>query len=168
MRAIIAGLALLAVASGARAQIQPPTVPSLAASEADFGDARKYVYFHKPGVSFADALRDISECERHARRSAQRSAPAFVPWGRDERGSPVTYDGLNYGLVGAAIGAIIDGPLERSARQTVMIRCLTPMGYRRYRAGKDQWQTFFESGGDWVPMAAAIASGSQPPTPEVN
>jgi hypothetical protein len=168
VRAIIAGTALLAAPIAARAEITPPSVPSLAASEAEWGDERKYVYFHKPGVSFADALRDISECARHARRTAQRTAPAFVPWGRDDRGSPVTYEGLNYGLVGAAIGAIIAGPLERSARQTVMIRCLTPMGYSRYRAGKDQWQAIFEGDGDWVPVAAAIASGPVPPTPRVD
>lgn len=161
-------MALLAVPDTALGQVQPPPVPDLIVDEKKLGDERKYVFFHKQGVSFEDALRDMSECGRHARRAQHRTAPAFIPWGRDDGGNPVAYDGLNYGLVGAAIGAIIAGPIERSARQTVMIRCLTPMGYDRYRASTEQWQDIFEGGDDWVPLAAAIAAGPTPSTPRVD
>ena len=152
----------------AMAQMAPPPVPDLSAEESELGDERKYVVFHKPGVSFEEALRDMSACARHSQRAQHRTAPAFVPRGRDDRGAPVTYDGLNYGLVGLAIASIIDGPIERSLRQTVMIRCMTPRGYDRYRMGKDQWQELFEGDSDWVPIAAAIAAGPVPPTPKVD
>jgi hypothetical protein len=159
---------LMAGVAPASAQSVPPPIPDLAVPEKELGDERKYVVFHKPGVSYEDALRDMSACARHASRTTQRTAPGFVPWGRDEAGQVVAYDGLNFGLVGLAIGAIIDGPIERSVRQTTMIRCLTPRGYVRYRAGKDQWQELFEKNEDWIPIAAAIASGPTPPTPKAN
>lgn len=159
---------LLVCVTPLAAQPAPPPIPNLAVPEKELGDQRKYVVFHKPGVSYEDALRDMSACARHSSRTTQRTAPGFVPWGRDEAGRGVTYDGLNFGLVGLAIGAIIDGPIERSVRQTTMIRCLTPRGYIRYRAGKDQWQQLFEKNEDWVPLAAAIASGPTPPTPKAN
>ena len=152
--------ALVAAAAAPAIASEPPPVPDLAAAEKDLGDARKYVLFHKEGVSYQDALRDITACASHGTRTVQRTAPGFVPWGRDDQGSPITYDGGNFGLVGSVIGSIIDGPIERSIRQTTMIRCMTPRGYVRYRASKDQWQELFEKRDDWIPLAAAIASAA--------
>ena len=152
----------------AREQAQPPAIPDLSSEERDLGDERKYIYFHKAGVSYEEALADVQECAAHATHLQQRTGKSFVPWGRNDAGLNVTYDGGQYGLVGAVIGAIIAGPLERSIRQSIMIRCLDPRGYTRYRANKDQWQQLIEDGENPNEMLAAIASGPVPPTPKAN
>jgi hypothetical protein len=167
-RLAVAVSAFAAVPQAVLAEVARPPVPDLITDPKTFGDDRKYVVFHKDGVSFSDALQDISECARHARRAQHRTAPSFVAWGRDQTGKLVSYDSFNFGLTGLVIASIIDGPIERSARQTVMIRCLTPMGYQRYRAASAQWQAIFEGRDDWVPVAAAIASGPTPSTPKVD
>lgn len=172
MKALTTALLLCCVSSAAYAQEEPtdgpqrPALPDLTADTKELGDARKYVVFHKPGISYEDALRDMTACARHSNRSAARKTDYFVPRGRDDKGNPVVYDGGNFGLVGAVLASIIDGPIERSVRQTTMIRCMTPRGYTRYRAAKDQWQEIFEKRDDWVQVAAVIASGPVPPTPE--
>ncbi|MEP2734991.1 MAG: hypothetical protein ABJP34_01740 [Erythrobacter sp.] len=166
MRTACAAICLCAAATGASAQDAKPSLPDLTADAKELGDERKYVVFHKTGISFEAARRDLSACARHSARSQHRSAGDFVPWGEDDKGNVVNYDGGQYGMVGAVMASIIDGPLNRSVRQTIMIRCMTPRGYTRYRAGKDQWQELFEKRDDWIPIAAVIASGPVPPTPE--
>ncbi|TRD10776.1 hypothetical protein FGU71_02095 [Erythrobacter insulae] len=147
---------------------QPPAIPDLSSPENELGDERKYIVFHKEGISYERALSDVKECAAHSGRLVQRKADTFIPWGRDETGRAVTYDGGQFGLVGFAIASIIDGPIERSIRQSIMIRCMTPRGYVRYRANKDQWQDLFENGENGSEILAAIASGPVPPTPKAN
>ncbi|MBV7259228.1 hypothetical protein [Erythrobacter crassostreae] len=151
----------------AKAEVpEPPPIPDLSSPEGKLGDARKYVVFHKADTTYEAALSDVKECAAHSGRLVQRKANTFVPWGRDDAGNAVAYDGGQFGLVGFAIASIIDGPIERSIRQSSMIRCMTPRGYVRYRANKDQWQELFETGENGSELLAAIAAGPVPPTPE--
>lgn len=147
---------------------RPVPIPDLSSPENKLGDERKYVVFHKPDISYEEALADVTECAAHSGRLVQRKANTFVPWGRDEAGHAISYDGGQFGLVGFAIASIIDGPIERSIRQSIMIRCMTPRGYERFRANKDQWQELFEGEGNGSEVLAAIASGPIPPTPKAN
>jgi hypothetical protein len=140
-------------------------VPDLHVPDSDLGDERKFFFFHKPGVSFAEAYADLSFCSRFIAHGQQRSLPDFVPWQRNDPARPIP-DNLSYGLVGIAIMAIIDGPIERSIRQTRMMRCMLPRGYARYRTSEAQWKQV--STGDLataVAVQARIASGPVPPTP---
>ena len=164
--------ALLAVgASPVQAQeaVVPPessvAVPDLHVSDSDLGDERKFFLFHKQGVSFAEAHADLSFCSRYIAHGRQRSLPDFVPWQHDDPAKPFQ-NNLNYGLVGVAIMAIIEGPLERSIRQARMMRCMLPRGYARYRTSEALWKEL--NGKDIqasIPVLARIASGPVPPTP---
>jgi hypothetical protein len=72
---------------------------------------------------------------------------------------------VNYGLVGVAIMAIISGPLDRSVRQSRMMRCMLPRGYARYRTSESMWKQL--NGKDLaqsILVQAKIASGPVPPT----
>jgi hypothetical protein len=165
-------LALLTAATPGAAQTGPAepaiAVPDLAAAEDDLGDPRKYWVLHKPGVSIAQATQDLSFCWRFVPHGVQRSVPTFVPWRRSDPARPVRYDGGQYGLVGAAIGAIISGPLERSIRQTRMFRCMVPRGYARYRVTEDLWKEIYQAEpAQAITTLAAIAAGPVPPTPRV-
>ena len=167
------GPTLLALgAAPVAAQNAPPqpivTVEELAAAEKDLGDPRKYWVLHKPGVSVEQASADLTFCWRFVPHGVQRSTPSFVPWRKRDANRPVSYTGGPYGLVGAAIGAIISGPLERSIRQSRMFRCMVPRGYARYRVTEDLWKRIYQAEpAQAIATLAAIASGPMPPTPEV-
>lgn len=138
-------------------------VPDLAVS--DLGDERKFFFFHKQGVSFHDAYADLSFCSRYIARGQQRSLPAFVNWRRADPAAPIPA-GTNYGLMGAAILAIVDGPIDRSIRQTRMMRCMLPRGYARYRTSEALWKKISNMDvRESVAIQARIASGPLPPTP---
>jgi hypothetical protein len=157
----------------AQAAPAPPAVdealPDLAVPAKQWGDDRKYIVFHKPGVTVEQASADLSFCWRFLPHGVSRSSPSFVPWRRNDATRQVSYDGGNFGLVGYAIAAIIAGPLERSIRQSRLYRCMVPRGYARYRTSEDVWKLLNE--GDDAPKAirlqARIAAGPVPPTPKV-
>jgi hypothetical protein len=167
---VVAAL-LLAGASGAYGEGDVPpnpaniSVPELNVASNELGDERKFFFFHKQGVTFADAYADLSFCSHYIPRGQQRFLPDFVPWQRDDPARPIP-NGLNYGLVGIAMMAIIDGPIDRSVRQTRMMRCMLPRGYSRYRTSEALWKQV--NGKDVaasLPVLARIASGPVPPTP---
>jgi hypothetical protein len=163
--ALLVGGATGAFAQGAIPAEASVVAPDLHVGDADLGDERKFFFFHKQGVSFADAYADLSFCSRYIARGPQRSLPAFVPWQRDDPAKPIEYN-LNYGLVGVAIMAIIDGPIDRSIRQARLMRCMLPRGYSRYRTSEALWKQV--NGKDLaasVAVEARIASGPVPPTP---
>jgi hypothetical protein len=123
----------------------------------------KYFVFHKAGVSYEEAYADFAECYAFLPTFAGGGElPLFIPWGQSE--TPDTEElknnGGNFGLVGMAIGALIDGPLRRRAYQSRMRRCMEPRGYDRYGIDKDVWQ---EISGNYsaesVAVKAKIASG---------
>ncbi|MDB5710786.1 MAG: hypothetical protein JWL96_2856 [Sphingomonas bacterium] len=165
---------LAAAATPLSAQTAPPVeqaeaLPDLAVPADKLGDDRKYIVFHKPGVTVEQARADLSFCWRFLPHGVARQAPGFVPWRKADANRPVRYDGGAYGLVGLAIGAIIAGPLERSIRQSRLYRCMVPRGYARYRTSEDVWKLL--NTGSAAPRAimlqARIAAGPTPPTPKV-
>jgi len=140
-------------------------LPDLNVPAGELGDERKYFVFHKAGVSFETARDDLAFCSRFIARGAQRTYPGFVAWQRSQAAQP-RVETYSYGLVGAAIGAIIAGPIDRSVRQSRMIRCMVPRGYARYRTSQAVWRQL--NGDDLdqsIAMQARIASGPVPPTP---
>ena len=111
-------------------------IPDLHIADSDLGDERKFFVFHKVGVSFAEARADIGFCSRFILRGQQRFLPDFVAWKQVDPANPIPNQ-LNYGLVGEVIMAIIAPAIDRSVRQTRMMRCMLPRGYARYRATPD-------------------------------
>jgi hypothetical protein len=82
----------------------------------------KYFVFHKAGVSFEEAYADFAECYTFLPTfSGGGELPKFIPWGQSE--DPDTQElannGGNFGVVGVAIGALIEGPLRRRAYQSL-------------------------------------------------
>ena len=156
--------ACCASAQGAPTISEP--LPDLNVPEQQWGDDRKYVILHKAGVSVTEAEADFGFCWRFLPHGVQRRSPSFVPWRRGEATRPVSYDGGAYGLVGAAIGAIIQGPLERSIRQARLYACMLPRGYARYRTSEDVWGRLNddENPQKSIRLQALIAAGPVPPT----
>jgi hypothetical protein len=141
-------------------------LPDLNVPEKQWGDDRKYVILHKAGVSVAEAETDFGFCWRFLPHGVQRRAPGFVPWRQGVATRPVSYDGGTYGLVGAAIGAIIQGPLERSIRQSRLYACMLPRGYVRYRTSEEVWGYLNDDADPQksIRLQARIAAGPVPPT----
>ena len=139
-------------------------VPDLDIPPQQLGDPKKFFFFHKSGVTFEAARQDLAFCSRYIARGAVRGYPGFVPWQSAPPAEPIVQN-LNYGLVGVAIMAIISGPIDRSIRQSRMMRCMLPRGYARYRTSEDLWKQL--NGGDLaqsILVQAKIASGPVPPT----
>jgi hypothetical protein len=150
------------------AELATLQLSDLAAPEEELGDERKYWVLHKPGISLEAATADLTFCWRFVPHGVQRRTPTFVPWGQVDATRPVSYDGGQYGLVGAAIGAIIAGPLERSIRQTRLFRCMVPRGYARYRVTEEMWKRLYQAEPEVaIATLARIASGPSPPNGRV-
>jgi hypothetical protein len=152
-------------ASAQAAPVSEP-LPNLNVPEQQWGDDRKYVILHKAGVSVMEAEADFGFCWRFLPHGVQRRSPSFVPWRQGEATRPVAYDGGTYGLVGVAIGAIIQGPLERSVRQSRLYACMLPRGYARYRTSEDVWGRLNDDAYPQksIRLQALIAAGPVPPT----
>jgi hypothetical protein len=180
MRTGLALAALLGGVSAASAQVASPpdpatvTLPDMTPTR-DPGvirDGWKHFYFHKTGVSYAQAYGDLAECYRFIPGAGVMGAsmPAFRPWTmplvarRAEPSSPMTGQ---YGVVGTlvtgAIMAVVTGTLDRRDRQSRMRRCMEPRGYVRYPLREDVWQQLID---DYSPatiaMQAKAASGPAP------
>jgi hypothetical protein len=143
----------LAASASPLAVPSPVAVPNLAVAAQDLG------------VSFEQAHADLAFCSRYIPHGRMRSSSSFVPWVRDDALRPQVIT-PQYGLVGAVILGIVSGPLERSNRQTKMIRCMVPRGYARYRTSEALWKSI--NGEDMamsLAVQARIASGPVPPTP---
>jgi hypothetical protein len=140
-------------------------IPDLHIANSDLGDERKFFVFHKVGVSFAEARADIGFCSRFILRGQQRFLPDFVAWKQVDPANPIPNQ-LNYGLVGEVIMAIIAPAIDRSVRQTRMMRCMLPRGYARYRTSEALWKQINSSDlAASIEIQARIASGPVPPTP---
>lgn len=172
--------ALLAAASfwaqQASAQsVSPPdpaslTVPDMTPTR-DAGviaDGWRHFYFHKPGVSYEEAYRDFSDCYRFLPvPGASGEIPGFIPW-RERPGTVSVQRVNNYGLVGAIIGGLVAGPIDRRDRQIRMRRCLEPRGYVRYPLSEEVWRQLTD---DYSPRSIAVqalvASRPAPNLPQV-
>ena len=149
----------------ASAAVAETPVPDLNMPDNALGDERKFFVFHKAGVSFEQARADLGFCSRFIARGQQRFLPDFVAWKQVDPATPIPNQ-LNYGLVGAAIMAIIAPAIDRSIRQARMMRCMLPRGYARYRTSEALWkQINSEDLAASVEVQARIASGPVPPTP---
>ena len=70
-----------------------------------------------------------------------------------------------YGLIGAGIGALVAGPIERRARQARLRRCMEPRGYVRYPLAERIWEQLVD---DYSPGSiAAQALAAAGPTPDL-
>lgn len=148
----------------------PPAiaVPDIAADPRPLGDERKFFVFHRADTSLAWARADLGFCFRYVQTGAGILLPYFYTWKGEGAGKPAVYDGGQYGLVGAMIGAMIAGGLERSKRQINMMRCMLPRGYARYRISEELWKELNgKDRGQSIDVQARIASGPVPPTPRV-
>ena len=162
MKSILVAVWLAAFSSPVIAQ---SALPDLNVPEKELGDERKFFFFHKANVSLEEARADLGFCSRYIPRGQQRFLPTFVAWKGTDPARPVP-NNLNYGLVGVAIMAIIDGPIDRSVRQTRMMRCMLPRGYARYRTSEALWkQINSDDLAASVELQAKIASGPVPATP---
>ena len=174
----VAALGVLALEAPALAQVSPPStppppmaviaVPNLAADARPLGDERKFFVFHRADTSLDQARADLGFCFRYAQTGAGILLPYFYAWQGDGAGKAASYDGGQFGLTGALIGALIAGGLERSKRQINMMRCMLPRGYARYRMSEELWKEL--NGKDRlasVEVQARIATGPVPPTPRV-
>jgi hypothetical protein len=105
----------------------------------------KHFYFHKPGVSYAQAYADFADCYRFLPvENTRGKLPMFVPW-VDRQAARVVTPVPMYGLVGLAIGAMVEGPLVRRAHQSRMRRCMEPRGYIRYPLPEDSWKALTDN-----------------------
>lgn len=173
---ILLGLAgSIGLAHPATAQTSPPAMtlpgdalPDLAVPTKELADERKYFVLHKPGVTVAQAEQDLTFCWQFLPRGAQRLAPDFIAWRSNSNARKDFQVTSNYGLVGDLIGAMIAGPLDRSARQSRIFRCMVPRGYARYRTSELVWKQLNEGDpAQAILLQARIAAGPVPPTPEV-
>lgn len=171
---LLAAAAMIAGPLAAQDSPPPPpappiAVPDLVAADGKYGNELKYFVFHKQGASFETARADIAECAVHTVHGRQLKMPAFVAWeDNDRQAEAVEFNGA-YGLVGLAIYSIIQGPLERSIRQQVMMACMLPRGYDRYSVSEPMWKQIHEGDnpGALIDLQATIASGPIPRTPKV-
>ncbi len=143
-------------------------LPNLDIPEKELGDAQKYVIFHKLGITAEQAEADLSFCFKFLQLGVGRRAPGFIPWERRDPAAPLRYDGLNLGVVGLGIAALVAGPYERGIRQSRLYRCMVPRGYARYRTSEDVWKLLNDKKGEAnIPLQAAIAAGPKPPTASI-
>ena len=106
-------------------------------------DGLKFFYFYKPGISFAAAHADLMDCYRYLAGGEAVTLPGFVPWVEEGRHRTIERT-PQYGVVGAIIGELVAGPLERSRRNTIMRRCMEPRGYARYPLRRDSWHAIVD------------------------
>lgn len=121
----------------------------------------KFYYFHNPGVSFAEAFRDLSECRAHLVVAGPAKVPGFVPW--DEAHRRETRLPAPSGLVGAVLAGIIVPKLERGLRSNKMRRCMGIRGYDRYAIPESAFDLLNEGEErQLILMQAKLASGPKP------
>jgi hypothetical protein len=182
MRPFVAFAMALGLLSGAAGAEEPGSRPDPATVEVPaitggrdpdvVKDGWKYFYFWRPNTSFEQAYADFSDCYRFLPvPGGDAMLPRFVAWREAEARPAVAPNYYSpYGLVGAAIGALIAGPIERRASQSRMRRCLEPRGYLRFPAPQPVWEKILDGYSPRsIAVQAKLASGPHPdadPLPE--
>jgi hypothetical protein len=143
-------------------------VPSLefVATPRDERDYLLYFFFHKPGMSFEQALSDLTECYAEAESFQLPWIPYFSLLD-DAAITPkgVRPQGNSFGLMGAVFAALVDdhAPINVYEVQPKVRMCMGYKEYTRYGATRAIWKAI---GGDGVKHAvlvlAKIASGPAP------
>jgi len=149
------------------AKLEMPKL-AFASTPADEKDFDKYYYFVRTGVSYADAYRDIVECDGYARGLQSGVTYTQVPY-------PYygTLAGAAGGMIGNAMAMMIFGSAEkRRMRRVNMRQCMYYKGYARHGLKKDLWEEFhFEEGLSDMPESrrfgflkrqALVASSAKP------
>ena len=113
----------------------------------------KHFYFYKPDTSYEAAYADFAECYRFLPLFAEGTLPLFVPWNAKPGAHPYERTVSPYGLVGEAIGALLQGSIERRAFQSRMRRCMEPRGYQRFPVSKEVWVKILDG---YSPQSIAI------------
>jgi hypothetical protein len=171
--AIAAGFALLSgCAAPASAQGEGPpdpatiTLPDLTPSRDPevIANGGKHYYFHKAGVSYAEAYEDFAECYQYLPVSgADPNLPLFAPWS-EKPGIVRIQPANNFGLIGMGIAALVSGPIERRARQAPVRRCLETRGYVRYPLAEKIWRQMID---DYSQRSIAVqAKAASLPAPD--
>ena len=128
-------------------------------------DGWKHFYFWRADTTYEQAYADFADRYRFLPvPDANIMVPTFVAWQGDESLDAVEPSYSNsYGIVGAAIGAMVAGPIARRASQSRMRRCLEPRGYLRFPVREETWEVIID---DYsrasIAVGARIASGPRP------
>lgn len=172
-------LALAAlIASPVHAQDAPPDPATVTVPDVSGGrdpdvvrNGWKYFYFWRADTSYDQAYADFADCYRFL-PVAQGDAllPMFIAWQGEEALDEKPPVSNQYGIVGAALGALVAGPINRRASQSRMRRCMEPRGYQRFPAPKEAWEAIIDGySQESIAVSAVLASGPRPdadPLPE--
>lgn len=172
------GIVALFIVSASQASAEPPVLPdpsTIVLPDMRGDDPRvvrngwKHFYFHRAGVSYAQAFADFTDCYRFLPvGNTSGKLPTFVPW-VDRQTAKMIQPVNNYGLVGLAIGALVEGPIVRRAYQSRMRRCLEPRGYTRYPVSEDSWRQLVGNySAALIPLQAKAASMPTPTSQPVS
>ena len=164
------GAALLAFsASAAAAQDGPPDPASVQLPPMTFGtdpavakDGYKFFFFHHPQLTYAEAVQDFAECQSLLPFGEGLPLPGFVPWVEANNRKVIQRD-PQYGLVGAAIGAILLPKLARGQRNNKMRLCMERRGYVRYAVNEAAYDALWEGTPEEISAKQALlATGPAP------
>ena len=169
----MAGVAVLS-ASTAGAQALLPDPDTVELPPMTFGtdpevakNGYKFFFFHNASVSYAEAALDFAECHSQLATGSLLPLPGFVPWTEaNNRASAQTTS--PYGIVGSAIGAIIQPKLERGQRNNKMRLCMERRGYARYAIDEAAYDAIWEGEPvQIIAVQAKLATGPAPAAQEV-
>jgi hypothetical protein len=167
--------AQLALPASAPGQGSPPDPASLTLPDMTptrdpevIRDGWRHFYFHKAGVSYAEAYEDFRDCYRFLPvAGVDWRLPMFVPW--SERPGTRQRQATGYGgVIGGVIGGLVMGTIDRRDRQSRMRRCLEPRGYVRYPLEESVWlQLIDHYSVRSIALQALAASSPAPDLPQV-
>ena len=159
---LLAAAAAIAASGVAPQPINPGliTVSDIAADKRELGNENKFFVFHRENTSFAEAEADLRFCMRYIHQPIFPVPPSYVPW--VEKANPEGKPPINGGIIG---GMVVSG-VQRSLRQSNMMRCMLPRGYARYRVSEGLWREInYRDLESSTIVQAGIASGPVPSTP---
>jgi hypothetical protein len=165
----LAAIALPVVASAQDepGKIDPATIAvpdiSMPSDKSAAGDlianGWKYSFFHKPGVSFDAAMRDVGFCYRFFRIENFIVLGSFAAWGERQK-SP---DRMT---AGGIIGGAVEDMTARDILRSRWRRCMETRGYARYPMAQKIWEALLKDDpARSVPVFAKLASGPTPDLP---
>jgi hypothetical protein len=175
---LLAALAVVTCAAPAPAQDPTPpdpatlTLPDMTPTRDPdvISDGWRHFYFHRAGVTYAEAYADFRDCYRFLPTSSATFGllPATRLWNRRMPGAPAPPPAYNYGVVGAIIGGMVMSTLHRRDMQSRMRRCMEPRGYVRYPLKEDVWERLIDNYSQVsIALQALAASGPAPNLPVV-
>lgn len=171
------GIAALACAAACPAYAQETSplvdsaaieVPNLefAATVKDERDYLLYFFFHKPGVSFEQAMSDLTECYSEA----ESFELPWIPYFSLLDDAAITPKGVrpqpnSFGVMGAVFASLVEDrtPINVYEVQPKVRMCMGYKDYVRYGTTRAIWNQIAGDGMKRaIPVLAKIASGSPP------